>query len=312
VVKVVGLIAVIAAVVSLFLPNYYESRAVLLPSTNSSPMLSGSLTSLASLAGVSLGNTSPELMYPAIIKSESVLKGVIGRPFPADTSGRSFDLIQYYDISEDTPEEDFEETLEELRADIGVSVDRENSIVTVTFISKYPEFTAAVLNAVVSGLDEFLRTERITTASEQRKWIDDRLSQVTQELAHSEDSLKVFSEKNRRIENSPQLLLEQQRLFRDVEINSALYMELKKQLELIKIEEIKNVPVVSIMDDARPAAKKTKPKRLVIVVVVSLLGGVCAIAYVLLNEYYGHGLRKLLTAFQGEKQEESPEPRKDA
>ena len=45
-----------------------------------------------------------------------------------------------------------------------------------------------------------------------------------------------------------------------VQINSTLYIELKKQYELTKIEEIKNIPIVNMMDAGRPAAKKEKPQ----------------------------------------------------
>ena len=67
----------------------------------------------------------------------------------------------------------------------------------------------------------------MTNASEQRKWIEARLTEVKEDLEKSENRLKEFREKNRRIVDSPQfspkrcisgLLLEQERLIRDVQI----------------------------------------------------------------------------------------------
>ena len=40
-----------------------------------------------------------------------------------------------------------------------------------------------------------------------------------------------------------------------------LIEELKKQYELVKIEEIKNIPIINVMDPATAAARKDKPKR---------------------------------------------------
>jgi uncharacterized protein involved in exopolysaccharide biosynthesis len=106
-------------------------------------------------------------------------------------------------------------------------------------------------------------------------------------LEKSEDKLKAFREKNRRIGDSPQLLLEQGRLMREVEINSTLYEELKKQHEIAKIEEVKNVPIINVMDSARPAGKKEKPKRSSITLAAVVVGFLASIGYVLFRHRYG-------------------------
>jgi len=73
--------------------------------------------------------------------------------------------------------------------------------------------------------------------------------------------LKEFRERNRRIMDSPQLMLEQERLARDVQINSTVFIELKKQLEVAKIEEIKNIPIINVLDPARPPVRRSYPVR---------------------------------------------------
>ena len=84
---------------------------------------------------------------------------------------------------------------------------------------------------------------------------------MKQDLTKSENSLKEFREKNRQV-LSPNLLLEQERLIRDVQINSTIYTELRKQFELVKIEEVKNIPVINVMDPARAPGKKISRKGL--------------------------------------------------
>ena len=79
-------------------------------------------------------------------------------------------------------------------------------------------------------------------------------------MTSSENKLKEFRERNRQV-FCTQLLLEQERLLRDIAINGTLYGEMRKQYELAKIEEIKNIPVLNVMDRARPNAMKDKPKR---------------------------------------------------
>ena len=44
-------------------------------------------------------------------------------------------------------------------------------------------------------------------------------------------------------------------------VKSTIAIELKKQYELAKIEEIKNISIVNVLDPARPPVKKERPKR---------------------------------------------------
>lgn len=99
--------------------------------------------------------------------------------------------------------------------------------------------------------------------------------------------MKEFREKNRRVGDSPQLLLEQERFVREVAINSTIYVELKKQYEVIKIEEIKNIPVINVMDKARAQVDREKPKRRIIVTVTFILAGIFAFTTVILRHKYG-------------------------
>ena len=55
-------------------------------------------------------------------------------------------------------------------------------------------------------------------------------------------------DRNRRIENSPALQLEQQRLNREVIVLTGVFTTLKQQLETTKIEEVKESDYVIILD----------------------------------------------------------------
>ena len=54
-----------------------------------------------------------------------------------------------------------------------------------------------------------------------------------------EDALKVFTESNRKINDSPTLLLERERMSRDLEVTSSLYGSLIREYEKVKIGESK-------------------------------------------------------------------------
>ena len=296
IVTIVGGMSILAIVICLFLPKYYKSTAIILPETEKSKLGSfGGLSDLASLAGVSTGEGSLVKLYPTIIKSEAVLRNVLYARYRSAAFKDSVTLLEYWEIEAVTPELAYEAGLKALQEGLDVSMDLKTNVMTISTETKEPQLTADIINRVTWALDQFIRTKRRTNASEQRKWIEVRLSEVKGDLEKSENGLKEFREKNRRVTDSPQLLLEQERLIRDVQINAALYAELKKQFELIKIEEIKNIPIINVMDPGRPAARKERPKRIAIVVTTFLLSLIASVGYVLVANQYEQQIRNFLT-----------------
>ena len=63
----------------------------------------------------------------------------------------------------------------------------------------------------------------------------------------------------------------------------------------MKIEEVKNIPVINVMDSARAPAKKDKPKRAIIVLSVFFLSFFGSIAYLLIRNQFGGQISALIT-----------------
>ena len=116
-----------------------------------------------------------------------------------------------------------------------------------------------------------------------REFIEGRQFEVKEQLAEFEEVLKVFRERNRSIMESSQFQLELERLMRDVEIQTQTYITLQQQYELARIEEVKETPSVIILDKGKPAVEKDKPKRKLIVIIATLLGGMFASGVTLLK-----------------------------
>ena len=82
-----------------------------------------------------------------------------------------------------------------------------------------------------------------------------------QELRNAEESLKNFLDRNRRIENSPSLQLQQQRLAREATVLTGVFTTLKQQLETTKIEEVKESDYAIIIDKPQFPLAPSKPKK---------------------------------------------------
>ena len=82
---------------------------------------------------------------------------------------------------------------------------------------------------------------------------------MNQQLSIEENILKTFREKNRNINSSPELLLEQTRLMRQVEVQSQTYITLLTQFELVTVEENEDSPIIEVFDPPFVPIKRLSP-----------------------------------------------------
>lgn len=300
IISIIGGVTIASVIISLLMQESFLSRTVLLPESDKGKLSSlGGLSDLASLAGVNIGGGDGSLvkLYPTIVKSEAVLKPVIYKKYQTKAFPNPVNLIEYWEIEEKTPERSYEVALKLLTTELLVAMENKTLVLTMSISMPEPQLAADILNSITAELDNVIRKKRTTSAGEQRKFVEARLAEVKDDLSASENALKEFREKNRQV-FSPQLLLEQERLIRDVQINAAVYTELRKQFEIVKIEEVKNIPVINILDPAVPAARKDKPKRSVIVITAFLLSFIGTIGYVGVNHQYGTIIQAQYTSFR--------------
>jgi len=99
-----------------------------------------------------------------------------------------------------------------------------------------------------------------------------RLIVVKGELEKLEEDLKEFKERNRGYEVSPELFMIYSQKFREAEAKQQVYVTLQQQLELARISEVKQTPIINILDEAKPPVSKSRPNR-AIISLLSLLAG---------------------------------------
>ena len=80
----------------------------------------------------------------------------------------------------------------------------------------HTQFAADLAMAVFEELDRFQRKIKLQRISEKRLFIQDCIVAVQADLEKTEDALKQFREGNRQIVSSPALLLDQERLVREM------------------------------------------------------------------------------------------------
>lgn len=291
-----GIVAVVAAAfLLLFVKNYYDSTITIMPDYGSSSSMLGSLGGLAAMAGFSVGEATPTEIYNNLIYSETVLRPVIYAKYHTEEFERPVNLIEYFEIvpktvSENAPKElqerdKFLQMVEEFNKGLlKSSVDRLTTIMTASIRTNEPALSSEIINNLAESLDDYVRTKRKSNAKEQRIYVEERVKQVKDSLTLVENQLKAFREQNRIVAQSPQLLLEQGRLQRTLEIQQTIFIELTKQLELIKLEEIKDSPIINIKEEAGIPIVKAGPRRSVYLIIIMLISTCLTIVHNLFKE----------------------------
>lgn len=282
-------VAVVAAALLLFVVEpYYETSVAVFPNAPAAAGALGALSSLASMAGVAMGGFAADAVsldvYMTLLQSEPVVVPVLTSKYQTAKFKDSVDLIDYFEIE---PDEDLSPerrerkrlvlALKEFNEDkVSLELDRQSNILFMTVEMPESALAAEVTNRLIDNLDYYLRHKRKSQAKERREYIAERISQVMDSLAEAEEALKIFRDQNRIVLTSPTLQTRQARLMRQVEVQQTIYVELVKQYELAKIDEIKDTPIVQVNQEAREPIKKAGPPRikimLVLIAFVSLLG----------------------------------------
>ncbi|PSW60645.1 tyrosine-protein kinase [Photobacterium kishitanii] len=102
--------------------------------------------------------------------------------------------------------------------------------------------------------------------------------------------LKEQNRLNKRIEKLPATQREILRLTRDVEVNQQIYVQLLNKVQELNIVKASTVGNVRILDAAQVYTNAVKPKKALIVVLVTLLGGMLSVAIAFLRAALHRGV----------------------
>ncbi|NAZ54534.1 polysaccharide biosynthesis tyrosine autokinase [Vibrio toranzoniae] len=103
----------------------------------------------------------------------------------------------------------------------------------------------------------------------------------------------LLSEKerlNKQVQKLPKTQREVLRMTRDVEVNQQIYIQLLNKVQELSIIKAGTVGNVRILDDAQAYSRAVKPKKPLIVVLATLLGGMLSVAFVLVKAAFHRGV----------------------
>lgn len=252
----------------------------------------GAMQRVAGLAaefGVTLGGgdgAESVDFYAELVRSRSILEQVVMQHYAVPKHGllakgdsASGTLIDVYQSGGKTPGQRLNAAIQRLSSSLTVRASPRSNIVHLSVVAPSRELAEAINANVLKAVSDFNVAKRQTRATSERTFVAERLRIAQAELQSAEAALEGFLQGNRRYEDSPQLVVEYGRLQRRVELRQQVANTLSQAFEQSRIEEVRNTPVITIVERPEGAAKPARTLRQA-ALIGGVLGGLATLAFV--------------------------------
>jgi uncharacterized protein involved in exopolysaccharide biosynthesis len=282
-------IALLTALVSLVLPSEYTARTTFTPESQTTSSVSNSLVGLAGQLGFAgtLGNSVSPDFFAELLNSRELLTSTLRTEFPdfRNPDGPRRPLLDLLNIKGKNEALRVEDGIKYLHRRARAAVDRRTSIVALTVELKSAPLSAAVANRMIELLNKFNLEQRQSQSRERRRFTGERLKEADSALRNTETQLLRFMQANRTYESSPFLTYEANRLQRQVTIKQEAFLTLNNMYEEARIAEVRDTPVLTVIDTAVEPVRRSFPRRTLLVLVAGVFGLGLGILVALAAEY---------------------------
>ncbi|OQX83528.1 MAG: hypothetical protein B6D63_06080 [Candidatus Latescibacteria bacterium 4484_7] len=286
---IIGAGIALSFTLALTLPQRFTATATILPSGKGN--LFGKLGSLIGLQNSSLTDEIPQnssLLFPTVLSSRYVRMQLLRSTF--EYAGKKTTL------SEILGKRDIDDALTALDALVGIGMDKKTGIIRIRVTTNDPDLSAAVANRLIDLLRDFNVQKKRKKAWYNYEFLSNKLSEASKELFAAESTLTAFEKRHRDYTEStdPSVVMEHEKLTRELELKENLFIDLTKEKELADIELKRQTPIVRVLDYASPPRIKSFPPRKLIVMAGGSLSLISAVIVSLLRMI---SLSALITRF---------------
>jgi uncharacterized protein involved in exopolysaccharide biosynthesis len=258
---------------ALYKPNVYTASAIVAPAQDGSGgmQISGQLSGLASLAGVNLGSsdTNKTAIAKEVLQSRSFLTDFIHRhqlavPIMATTGWSKKTKTWRYNTEVYSPHADewltndegesFEPTdwdlVKALREQLNVSQNSENGMLILSITSYSPMAASNWVSWLIQDINEHMRAQDVQESQARMDYLEKKLRETS-----NADMQRVF------------------------------YQLIEKETRTIMLANAQPEYIFRTIDPAVPPQDKSGPKRALIAVLATLLGGMLGVFVVFVRAF---------------------------
>jgi len=269
--------AILSVFIALSLPNIYKSEAQVAPSSESSSSglsaLAGQFGGLASMAGINLGGSdsgnktlvaleilqSRKFISEFIINHDILPELMAAKSWEQKTGKLAFDQDIYDEVNKKwvrdvdpplKPEPSLQEATLAFREKLGVFQNSETGMVFISVEHISPQIAQHWVSLLISDINEVMRQRDVTEAKRSTEYLTEQLKKT--EIA---------------------------------DIQSILFKMIEEQAKVIMLAEVREEYVFKTIDPAIIPELKFKPKRALVCLLITFLGGVLSVLIVLVRYF---------------------------
>jgi len=258
--------AVLTAGITLLLPNYYRSEAHLLPTETRGMGGMGQLAAAAAALGVGIpSHEGADDSYVDILNSRWVRESLLSTEFEFGVKAwplgsrrpRKETLAQY--LHSKNPDRG----ILDLAALYSASRDMKTKLLTIHAETKSPELSQQIVQQATSLLEIFILTKERTRGGDKARFTKERLEEVKNDYAKTEEEFRRFLEVNRNYREStdPSVRLRGSRIEGDFTLKRELVASLSLSREQALIDEKNDMPILNLLDRGNLPYEKSRPAR---------------------------------------------------
>ena len=268
----------------------YTARARFAPQSSGQDL--GKVAGLAASFGIAVpggGASEPIDFYVDLVKSSGILKDALLSEYRFSTKRdggevRSGNLIEILEIEGDTEEERIRNGVDALKDVVFADANPRSGLITLDTNAPWAELAEGMNARILDLLSAFDRNRRQGQARAEREFVEERLEAAHNDLRSAEAGLAAFLDRNRRPYQSPRLTMQLERQQRQVMLKQQLYGSLAQAFEEARIEEVRNTPVFTVVDQPQGSARGND-NLIATLAMALLLSGVLVVALVFALEY---------------------------
>ncbi len=186
------LLTLVAVVVSLVLPKYYEATALLLPPKDVSMPVAG-MSRISEVVSVTKG-----LNLPVMVTTSDVYRRMLQSHRIVDPIIDQYDLVRAYGAR--NVDEAYLDLMESCRFRVTAE-----GLLEIAVENRSPERAADMVNSFVDLLDRVNREIASTRATDNRQFISERLQQVGAELDSARAAFEAFQMRHKAVDFDQQI-----------------------------------------------------------------------------------------------------------
>ncbi len=218
-----------------------------------------------------------------------IKKYTIGLPFVIIKAIKGKSLVTNDQLTNDhllTISEDDKKLMEKLSAQLSLEVNDKDGYISIA--ARMPEArpAAEMVQRAQILLQEAITDFKIKKAKDQMAFVEERYAEKEAAFTAAQNKLARFRDQNKNV-STAMAQTQMERLQSEFSMASSVYTELAKQLETQKIQVKEDTPVFTVIEPVAVPLDKSKPKRPMILIIWTFLGGIVGVGMVFGKQFLG-------------------------